>query len=77
MGSRYCRTLHSIDVNVGRLLDYVDSLGKDVVDDTMIIYTSDQGFFLGDHGWWVPRFMSCPVLLACANDCKVRQALHI
>ena len=40
---RYCRCVHSVDENVGRLLDYIDSLGKDVVDNTLIMYTSDQG----------------------------------
>ncbi|KAI0020905.1 alkaline-phosphatase-like protein [Xylariomycetidae sp. FL0641] len=54
---RYARCVHSIDVNMGRLLDYVDSLGKEVADNTMIIYTSDQGFFLGDHGWFDKRFI--------------------
>ncbi|PTB47649.1 hypothetical protein M431DRAFT_501850 [Trichoderma harzianum CBS 226.95] len=54
---RYCRTVHSVDENVGRILDYVDSLGKEVADNTMIIYTSDQGFFLGDHGWFDKRFI--------------------
>ena len=54
---RYCRTVHSIDVNVGRLLDYIDTLGSDVIENTMIIYTSDQGFFLGDHGWFDKRFI--------------------
>lgn len=40
---RYCRTVHSVDENVGRLLDYLDSLGKDVVENTLVMYTSDQG----------------------------------
>ena len=46
----YLRCVASIDDNVGRLLDYLDQDG--VADDTMVIYTSDQGFFLGDHGWY-------------------------
>ena len=40
---RYCRCVHSVDENVGRLLDYLDSLGKDVVENTLVMYTSDQG----------------------------------
>lgn len=40
---RYLRTIHSIDENVGRLLDYIESLGQDVIDNTLIMYTSDQG----------------------------------
>ena len=45
----YLRCVASIDDNVGRLLDYLDE--ADLTDNTMVIYTSDQGFFLGDHGW--------------------------
>ena len=51
----YLRCVASIDDNVGRLLDYLNADG--VADDTMVIYTSDQGFFLGDHGWYDKRFM--------------------
>ena len=52
---RYLRTVASIDENVGRLLDWLDETGQ--TDDTMVIYTSDQGFFLGEHGWFDKRFM--------------------
>jgi arylsulfatase A-like enzyme len=52
---RYLRVVASIDDNVGRLLDYLDDAG--LADDTIVIYTSDQGFFLGDHGWYDKRFM--------------------
>ena len=51
----YLRCVASIDDNVGRMLDYLDEEG--IADDTMVIYTSDQGFFLGDHGWYDKRFM--------------------
>ena len=51
----YLRCVASIDDNVGRMLDYLDEDG--VADDTIVIYTSDQGFFLGDHGWYDKRFM--------------------
>jgi arylsulfatase A-like enzyme len=51
----YLRCVASIDDNVGRMLDYLDEEG--IADDTLIIYTSDQGFFLGDHGWYDKRFM--------------------
>jgi arylsulfatase A-like enzyme len=51
----YLRVVASIDDNVGRLLDYLDEEG--LTDDTVVIYTSDQGFFLGDHGWYDKRFM--------------------
>ena len=51
----YLRCVASIDDNVGRLLDYLDA--EDMARDTAVIYTSDQGFFLGDHGWFDKRFM--------------------
>ncbi len=50
----YLRCVASIDDNVGRLLDYLDAEG--LADDTIVVYTSDQGFFLGDHGWYDKRF---------------------
>jgi len=50
----YLRCVASIDDNVGRLLDYLDAEG--LTEDTVVIYTSDQGFFLGDHGWYDKRF---------------------
>lgn len=52
---RYLRTIQSIDDNVGRMLDYLDAQG--LADSTMVIYSSDQGFFLGEHGWFDKRFM--------------------
>ncbi len=51
----YLRCIASVDDNVGRLLDYLDQSG--LSRNTMVIYTSDQGFFLGDHGWFDKRFM--------------------
>ena len=51
----YLRVIASVDDNVGRLLDYLDA--EDLADDTIVVYTSDQGFFLGDHGWYDKRFM--------------------
>lgn len=52
---RYLRTIESIDESVGRVLDYLDDNG--LADNTIVIYTSDQGFFLGEHGWFDKRFM--------------------
>ncbi|MGA2067253.1 MAG: sulfatase [Thermoguttaceae bacterium] len=51
----YLRCVASIDDNVGRLLDFLDREG--LTRNTVVIYTSDQGFFLGDHGWYDKRFM--------------------
>lgn len=51
----YLRCVASVDDNIGRLLDELDSAG--LSDDTIVAYTSDQGFFLGEHGWYDKRFM--------------------
>ncbi len=51
----YYRCVDAVDENVGRLLHYLDQAGRR--DDTIVIYTSDHGFFLGDHGWYDKRFM--------------------
>ena len=51
----YLRCIQSVDDNVGRLLDYLDAEG--LAANTIVIYTSDQGFFLGDHGWFDKRLM--------------------
>jgi arylsulfatase A-like enzyme len=51
----YVRCVQSVDDSVGQLLDYLDQSG--LAQDTIIAYTSDQGFFLGDHGWFDKRFM--------------------
>jgi arylsulfatase A-like enzyme len=51
----YLRCVVSVDENVGRVLDALDEEG--LAEDTIVVYTSDQGFFLGDHGWYDKRFM--------------------
>lgn len=51
----YLQCVHSIDENVGRLLDRLDAEGD--ADNTIVVYLSDQGFFLGDHGWFDKRLM--------------------
>ena len=51
----YLATIKSIDDNVGRLLDYLDESG--LAENTIVVYTSDQGFYLGEHGWFDKRFM--------------------
>ncbi len=51
----YLRCIASVDENVGRVLDYLDANG--LRENTVVVYTSDQGFFLGDHGWFDKRFM--------------------
>jgi arylsulfatase A-like enzyme len=49
----YLRCVASIDENIGRVLDYLDESG--LQDNTIVMYTSDQGFFLGEHGLFDPR----------------------
>jgi arylsulfatase A-like enzyme len=51
----YLRCIAGIDDNVGRLLDYLD--GTELARDTLVVYCSDQGFFLGEHGWYDKRWM--------------------
>jgi arylsulfatase A-like enzyme len=51
----YLRCIASVDDNVGRLLDYLDESG--LAKNTIVIYTADQGFYLGYHGWFDKRFM--------------------
>ena len=51
----YLSTIRSVDRNVGRLLEQLEAAGQ--LDDTLIVYTSDQGFYLGEHGWFDKRFM--------------------
>lgn len=51
----YLATVVAVDENIGRLLSYLEETGE--LDNTIIIYTSDQGFFLGEHGWFDKRFM--------------------
>jgi arylsulfatase A-like enzyme len=56
----YVRTATSLDDGIGRLLDYLDSSG--LARNTVIIYASDQSFFLGEHGWFDKRWMYEPSL---------------
>ena len=51
----YLRCVAALDENVSRLLDRLDAEG--LTSSTVVVYTSDQGFFLGDHGWYDKRFM--------------------
>jgi arylsulfatase A-like enzyme len=51
----YLRCVQSVDDNVGKLLDYLERNG--LAGNTIVIYTSDQGFYLGEHGWFDKRFM--------------------
>jgi arylsulfatase A-like enzyme len=69
----YLRCVASVDDNVGRVLNFLDAQG--LTDHTVVVYTSDQGFFLGDHGWFDKRFMheeSLPMPLLVRYPKEVR-----
>lgn len=51
----YLRVITSVDRNIGRVLDYLEESG--LIENTLIVYTSDQGFYMGEHGWFDKRFM--------------------
>jgi arylsulfatase A-like enzyme len=51
----YLRSIAAVDDQLGRVLDYLDESG--LADNTVVVYSSDQGFFLGDHGWFDKRWM--------------------
>ena len=51
----YLGTVAAVDESVGQVLDYLEASG--LADNTIIVYTSDQGFYLGEHGWFDKRFM--------------------
>lgn len=69
----YLGTIKGIDENVGRLLDYLEA--NDLNKNTIVVYTSDQGFYLGEHGWFDKRFMynesfKTPLLIKWPNKIK-------
>ena len=51
----YLRCVKAVDENIGRMLDYLDR--KKLSENTIVIYSSDQGFWLGEHGWFDKRWM--------------------
>jgi arylsulfatase A-like enzyme len=51
----YLRCVKSVDDGIGRVLDYLDDNG--LTENTVVIYSSDQGWYLGEHGWFDKRWM--------------------
>lgn len=51
----YAKVVKSLDDNVGRLLDYLRD--QNLLDSTLVVYCSDQGFYMGEHGWFDKRFI--------------------
>ena len=69
----YLGSIKSVDENVGRLLDYLEE--NNLMENTIIVYTSDQGFYLGEHGWFDKRFVydesfKTPLLVAWPGKVK-------
>ena len=67
----YLACISSVDDNVGRVLDYLDESG--LAENTIVVYTSDQGFYLGEHGWFDKRFIydesfKTPLLIRWPNE---------
>jgi arylsulfatase A-like enzyme len=56
----YLRSVQSLDDNIGRVLDYLDDSG--LAENTIVVYASDQGWYLGEHGWYDKRWMYEPSL---------------
>ena len=54
------RAVYGVDENLGVILQYLDDTG--LAEDTLIVYTTDNGYFLGEHGWYDKRFMYEPSL---------------
>ena len=74
----YLGTILSVDESVGKILDYLDNNG--LSENTIVIYTSDQGFYLGEHGWFDKRFMyeeslSMPLVIRYPREIKGQQKL--
>jgi len=69
----YLATISSVDDNIGRVLNYLEETGLD--DNTIVVYTSDQGFYLGEHGWFDKRFIydesfKTPLMIKWPNKVK-------
>lgn len=69
----YLRTIQSVDDGVGEVLDYLKENGLE--ENTIVVYTSDQGFYLGEHGWFDKRFMyeesfRTPILVKYPKEIK-------
>ncbi len=71
----YAKVVKSLDDNVGRVLDYLEKSG--LSKNTLVIYTSDQGFYMGEHGWFDKRFMyeesfRTPLVIALPKGFKAK-----
>jgi len=79
----YLRCLKAVDENVGRMLKYLDVAG--LAGNTVVIYSSDQGFWLGEHGWFDKRWMyeknpahaSARALARCHQSCSLQRCPRV
>lgn len=75
----YLRTIQSVDDGVGEVLDYLEENG--LSENTIVVYTSDQGFYLGEHGWFDKRFMyeesfRTPLLMKYPKEIKAGTVIN-
>lgn len=75
----YAKVTKSLDDNVGRLLDYLEKSG--LLKNTLVVYTSDQGFYMGEHGWFDKRFMyeeslNTPLVMRLPEGFKARGVIN-
>lgn len=71
----YAKVVKSLDDGVGKVLDYLKNNGY--LENTLVVYTSDQGFYMGEHGWFDKRFMyeesmSTPLIMLLPNGLQRR-----
>lgn len=76
----YLKCIASVDDNVGRILDYLEQTGLN--ENTIVVYTSDQGFYLGEHGWFDKRFMyeeslRMPLIVKLPGNSKPREIIQL
>lgn len=75
----YLATIKSVDESVGQILDFLEQSGLD--ENTIVIYTSDQGFYTGEHGWFDKRFMyeesfQMPMVMQFKGEIKPGTQVH-
>lgn len=76
----YLNVIHSVDESVGEIYDYLKKNG--LLNNTIIVYTSDNGFYLGEHGWFDKRFMyeeslHIPLIVRYPKTIKLGSVDHI
>lgn len=75
----YLKTAKSLDDNIGRLMNYLKE--NNLLENTIIVYTADQGFYMGEHGWFDKRFMyeeslRTPLIVHLPSSLKARGKIN-